>query len=868
MTTRRLALFAAAAVALSAVAVFSAQAPLFPVLKNSIFAGPQKEGFSLLVTNQILRPWGDRVSIAGRPVEGAFSPDGRFLAVLNMHGAELLDAGTLAHVASVATKATSYGGIAFRPGTNELWICESARSGDDALIVVTLGANGSTEKAERLRFPEHPVPAGIAFSPDGKLAYVSLSSNDSVAVVDAAGREIVREIPVGIAPMAIAVSKQTGRIYVTNRGGRRPQTGAASEHVAYSAHSEVLTDTGTGSTATGTLTLIDPQAPETPHHFATGLAPAAVTISADGSTIAVANAHSDSVTVFDSARMTSAEVKVPSYPEGTFGSQPVSVAFSKDAKRLFVACGGLNALAVFDRVEPRNWRLAGMLPTAWFPLSVAVAGDESVRVVSIKGVGNNAGQAGGHNSRNYEGAVSSYPPAMFTRLDAGTREVRAGNAPKFEPAGGVANLASLGIRHVFLIIKENRTYDQVLSDLPRGERDPRFLMYGRDVTPNHHALAEQYVLLDNFYTSSAISFDGHQWLMMAFVSDYVERSFASSPRGYSWNMDDALTVAPTGFFWQGAPRPLDVKLMGELTNPAQWDSATKTVKDINEIDLPGWTHHWKQFKEGRWREASASRPAVPALAKLVVTDYPTSTMNITDQIRAEAFLAEIQKWEKAGSAPELAVVTMTSDHTMGKSPEFPTPQAMVADNDLALGRMIEALSKSRFWAQSLVLVTEDDAQDGVDHVDGHRTLCLAIGPHVRRGALDSTNYNHTSLIRTMQEIFRIPPRTRFLATARPMTSIFQAKPDLTPYKALQPAIPLTQMNPPLRSLSGRAREAALASMRFNPNHIDDIPSATMNRILWWEAKGYSTPYPDMSSVRAAAKPLRRSGTSGTASPAR
>jgi YVTN family beta-propeller protein len=837
--------------AIMAAAIYSAQAPLFPVLKNSLFAGPQKEGFSLLVTNQILRPWGDRVTIKGRPVEGVVDPSGRFLAVLNLHGIEILDVQTLAQVGSVPTKATSYGGIAFRNGSRELWACESARSGDDALIVATLGANGSVEKTERLRFREHPVPAGMAFSPDGKLVYVSLSSNDTVAVVDASERELLREIPVGIAPMAIAVSKQTGKIYVANRGGRRPKTGEASEHVAYSAQSAVLTDAATGSSASGTLTLVDPREPETPHHFVTGLAPAAVTISADGSMLAVANAHSDSVTVFDAERMTSVEVKVPSYPDGTFGSQPVSVAFSNDGRRLFVACGGLNALAVFDRTEPRTWHLAGMLPSAWFPVSVVAAGDGGVRVISLKGVGNNADEHGGHNSRNYEGAVSSYPPAMLARLEAGTREVRAGNAPRFEPAGGVANLASLGIRHVFLIIKENRTYDQVLSDLPRGERDSRFLMYGREVTPNHHALAEQFVLLDNFYTSSAISFDGHQWLMMAFVSDYVQRSFASSPRGYSWNMDDALTVAPTGFFWQGAPRPIYVKLMGELTNPAQWDSATNTVKDINESDLPGWTYHWNLFKQGRWREASASRPAVPAMSKLIAVDYPTSTMNITDQIRAEAFLAQLQKWEKAGNAPEISVITTTSDHTMGKSPEFPTPQAMVADNDLALGRIVEALSNSRFWAQSLVLVTEDDAQDGVDHVDGHRTICLAIGPHVRRAALDSTHYNHTSLVKTIQEIFRIPPRTRFLATARSMTSIFQAKSDLTPYKALQSAIPLNQMNPPLHSLAGRPRAAALASMRFNPNHIDDIPSASMNRILWWEAKGYATPYPDRSSRKPA-----------------
>lgn len=254
---------------------------------------------------------------------------------------------------------------------------------------------------------------------------------------------------------------------------------------------------------------------------------------------------------------------------------------------------------------------------------------------------------------------------------------------------------------------------------------------------------------------------------------------------------------------------------------------------------------------------------MPALGALVDRRYPTSTMNMTDQIRAEAFIERLGEWEKNRHAPELAVVTLTSDHTMGTRPGFPTPRAMVADDDFALGRMVAALSKSSFWAQTLVLVTEDDAQDGVDHVDGHRTVCLAIGPHVRRAALDSTHYTHASLLRTIQEIYRIPPRTRFLAAARPMTSIFQPQADLKPYAVLPPRISLTEMNRPVSALNGREREAALASLRFNPNHVDDIPTATMNRILWWEAKGYSVPYP----VRLAATAPRRSGTSGTAFPA-
>ena len=208
-------------------------------------------------------------------------------------------------------------------------------------------------------------------------------------------------------------------------------------------------------------------------------------------------------------------------------------------------------------------------------------------------------------------------------MAAGTREVAAANSPVFEPAGGVANLPSLGIKHVFFIIKENRTYDQVFGDIGKANGDPKLCMYGRDITPNHHALAEKYVVLDNFHTGGAISFDGHQWLMQAFVSDYVERAFAASPRGYAWNMSDALTVSPAGFFWQHAPRPLDVRIYGEFQLPARWDPATQSARDMNEGDLLTWSEYWKLYKEGKWqtrggialRRAGAAEAMQPALSE-------------------------------------------------------------------------------------------------------------------------------------------------------------------------------------------------------------------------------------------------------------
>lgn len=233
------------------------------------------------------------------------------------------------------------------------------------------------------------------------------------------------------------------------------------------------------------------------------------------------------------------------WPDGLLGSQPAAIAFNDEGSRMYVACAGDNSIAVFER-SGRGFTARGALPAGWFPSALLVDAKGDLRVLNIKGVGNTARAAGKHNSRAYEGSLSRIPAPGDPQLAAGSREVRASNNPRFETSGRVANLHSLGIKHVFLIVKENRTYDQVFSDMDKGNRDPSLLMYGRGITPNHHALAEKYVLLDNFYASGAISFEGHQWLMQGFVSDYVERALISAPRSYAWDMADAMTVSPEG----------------------------------------------------------------------------------------------------------------------------------------------------------------------------------------------------------------------------------------------------------------------------------------------------------------------------------
>jgi YVTN family beta-propeller protein len=728
--------------------------------------------------------------------------------------------------------------VAFRPGDREVWASETMRHGPDSIVIAAVGEDGAPGRIDRIRFPGHPVPASIAFSADGKTAYVALSRNNSVAVIDVEARRLLREVSVGMAPFGVVVARRRGTVFVSNRGGRRPRPG---DNVAPSSGSEIVTDPTTGAAVSGTVSAIEPESFAV-REAEVGLAPSGLALSPDEGTLAVANGHSDSVTLLDTESLAATRIDIPAWPETSLGSQPAAVVFSPDGKTLYAACGGTNAIAALVK-EDTGWRVAGAVPTAWFPSALAIDRDGALRVIDIKGVGNTALPGGGFNSKHYEGALERIPAPGAPQLAAGAREVRAANSPQLEPAGGVANLASLGIRYVFFIIKENRTYDQVFGDIAKGNGDPKLVMYGRAVTPNHHALAERYVLLDNFYTSSAISFDGHQWLMQAFVSDYVERAFAASPRGYAWNMADALVVSPAGFFWQSAARPIDVGIYGEFCLPGRYDAATGLAKDMNEADVMSWSDYWRLYKAGKHQAAVGCRSGVPALARFEDPRYPYSSTSISDQLRAEEFLRDLAERDKNGRMPSLNVIHLTSDHTNGTRPGSPTPRAMVADGDLALGRIVEGISRSRLWPKSLVLAVEDDAQDGVDHVDGRRTVALAIGPYVRRGAVDSNNYNHSSLVRTIQTIFGIPARTRALQSARPMTSMFTAEADPAPYECRKAEVALDEMNPPLEGLDGRRLWAARQSLAMNWSSPDDIRSSVLNRILWWDSKGYDAPYP-------------------------
>jgi YVTN family beta-propeller protein len=814
-----------------------------PAINSKALIGRQADGSWLVVTQQVLRPWRQQQFIKGRPVDMAFNAARSKLAILNLAGIELMDEDSGAQQ-EIKTRSTSYCGIAFRPGDKELWSSEADLNGMGSLFVGALAADGALAGEQRITFPGKAFPAGIVFSPDGLQAFVALNNRNTVAVVDAVNK-MVREVPVGLAPFFLRLSPDGKTLFVSNRGGDAPAAGA---HEGFSSGTAMATDPTSGAVLNGTVTVVR-LADFSTREVTVGRAPTSLAVSPDGRTVAVANSHSDSVTLIDTTNLATTTVAIPTVPDGLLGTAPVSVAYSADGTRLYVAAALNNAVVVLAK-QGNTFVRAGAIPAGWFPGAIAFDRNQDLVVLNVKGDGNTEDGKGGHNTHSWEGSMMRLPPLSDAQLQVATRTVNDANNPKFAPAGGVENLGSLGIRHVFLIVKENRTYDQIFGDMPQGNSDPQFLMYGRDITPNHHALAEKYVLLDNFYATGAISFDGHQWLEQGFVSDHVERALTSHPRGYAWNLSDALDVSPAGFIWQHATRPLDVRVGGVLSLPTELDPATQRARDITEDDLRPWEFYWHLYQQGKWAGVVGSRAAVPALASVMDPRYPVNAMKVTDQIRASVLEQELNEAEKTGHLPDLMVLGMTSDHTMGTAPGAPTPAAMIADNDLALGRMVEAISKSSFWSSSLILVVEDDAQNGVDHVDGHRTVALAIGPSVRRGAVDSNFYTQLSMARTMQDILHVEPQTHFLKAARAMNSVFTPNKDLGTYTALTPKIPLDTMNPPLHGLAGKPLDAARCSAAMNWNHVDDVPTPVLNQILWWDNRGYEKTIPPPRSRQA------------------
>jgi hypothetical protein len=398
------------------------------------------------------------------------------------------------------------------------------------------------------------------------------------------------------------------------------------------------------------------------------------------------------------------------------------------------------------------------------------------------------------------------------------------------------------------IIKENRSYDQVLGDVGRGNSDPSLCIFGERVTPNQHKMVREFALLDNTYCNGILSAEGHEWSTTAFSTDYVEKSYTGWPRSYPDGMGedeaDALAYAPTGFIWDNALRHgKTLRDYGEFTaHTVRW-------ADPKKKGDPDWSACWREYQKPQGEILFGSAAVIESLKPYAATQTLGWNLEVSDQFRADAILKELKQYEKTGTFPDLVLVCLPDDHTSGTRAGKPTPAAYAADNDLAFGRIVEALSHSRFWKDMAVFSIEDDPQNGWDHVSGYRTTAYIASPYVKRGAVVSTFYNTVSLLRTIENILGLPPMNQFDAAADPMFDVFTDTPDLRPFVAVPNRVRLDELNPPPAKVKDKLiRRLAVASGRLDFSRPDACPEETLNRILWHAVKGSAAPYPSWATA--------------------
>jgi YVTN family beta-propeller protein len=833
--------------------------------------------------HQVLTPIGIQVELPGmRPQALALSPDGRLLATSGKtQELVLIDPQTGAikqRVALPSSKAQdpnavsshilepdksgqlSFTGLVFSPEGSRIYLSNvngdvkvfrvSSEGQVSGLFSIPLPAAGAPHRKQE-------IPTGLAITRDGRRLYVVLNLSNRLAEVDTTTGGVLRSWPVGVAPYGVVLAGD--KAYVSNWGGRLPDgdsvTGPAGQGT------RVRVDPVRYIANEGSVSVIHLAEKTAVREIMVGLHSSALAASPDGRHIVVANAGSDTLSVIDTRTDKVVEtIWAKSNPADLFGASPNALVFPPAGDTLYVANGTQNAIAVF-RFHPGESKLLGLIPVGWFPGEVAYdAARRRLIVANIKGVGSTRGlkeaKAKEFNTHQYRGTLSLVPVPRAKELPALTRQVldnyrypllkeaRQPARPN-QPARPIPERAGEPsvFEHVVYIIKENRTYDQVLGDIPEGNGDSSLCIFGAQITPNQHKMVRQFVLLDNIYCSGILSADGHQWSDTAFATDYMEKSFAGFPRSYPDGMEDnnvdALAYSPGGFIWDGAiARGKSLRVYGEF-------AITETAWTVpGRKGAPKFLDYYHDFVDQTHRIKISSRPGIESLQPYLNTQTVGWDMDIPDAFRAAQFIKELREYERKGEMPNLIIICLPDDHTSGTKAGSPTPAAQVADNDLAFGQIVEAIGRSPFWAKTCIFAIEDDPQNGWDHVSGYRTTAYVISPYTKRNAVISTQYNQTSILRSMELILGLPPMNQIDATATPMGDCFTDVPDLTPYVAVPANIPLDQMNPEPKKISDTTlRQDAVTSARLDLTEADRCPEDVLNRILWRAMKGSHEPYP-------------------------
>lgn len=764
--------------------------------------------------------------------------------------------GTRAARAKSVTQLFAYAAHAVTPRASG-----GAAAGDSAAVAFSSGELGEFMAGG-------PAVALRANASGKRLAVLPLPANDGLAVLNAETGAVVSTIPLGVLPVAAVISDDGATAWVSVFGGPKPKPGERADMQCCRALAERVRVDARGITPAGTVARVDLVAGTVIAGVTVGRHPTGLAWDRARNRLYVANGNSDSVSVVDTrANALVATIPITPFRERKIGLAPTAVALSPDARTLYVALGGINAVAVVD-VSVSPAKIRGLIPCGWYPASVDASGDgRTIAVGTLLGVGSGVGRIGGKTAGNplvVRGSVNVIDVPSDAQLAAYTTAVAQNNrlsltsgpaAPSIAPRANVAARVvperpgepSL-IKNVVFIIRENRTYDQVLGDIGKGASDTSLVMYGRDVTPNAHALSERFVLLDHFFATGGNSADGHQWLTQANETDYPMWPLYFG-RSYPSESDDALTYSTGGFLWEtAAAKGKTVSVFGEYA-PAPSDSIPEVRHKFLDEYKDRTAHDSKYFR-ARLTSMYKTHSPIPSLDKVLVREYPGWTQEVPDVVKADVVLEHLKQWEKSGAMPHLVMMVLPNDHTVGTSPGWTTPKANVADNDWALGKIVDGLSHSSFWKSMAILVVEDDAQNGVDHIDGHRTVALVASPYTKRGAIDSTFYNQQGMVKTIELMLGLPALSMFDLVATDMHASFVApgdKPDAEPYTALEPKQSIYEFNQRVGAINGRdaaaRRAAALASSRMNFATPDAAPSDRLNKILWNDARGWSAKFP-------------------------
>ncbi len=867
---------------LSAILFLLAAAPAFSQTDpfQSTTEPARRDAGDRLVTpvNQIVEPAGRQLDLPGlRPQALALSLDGAILVTSGKtHDLIVIDpvyAKILQHVAFPSNQLTnaavsthilepedegqvSFTGLIFSPDGARIYLSSVTGS------IKVFQVDPSHRVTSLFSIPLPPanaphrvdeIPSGLAFSSDGKRLYVALNLGNRVGELDVASGKMLRTWDVGVAPYDVVVVGK--KLYVSNWGGRRPDA----QSVTGPAGRGTLVRVDQHSVASeGSLSIVDMDSGKV-REIIVGKHASAMALSPNRRYLALANSASDTISIFDTKTATPIETLCARQnPGDLFGASPTALTFDPSGKHLYVCNGTQNAVAVFD-FKPGKSRLEGLAPVGWYPGAIVFdAARRQLCVANIKGMGYGRKRNGRteFNSHQYYGSITFLPQPSAKELPVLTHHALANlrypllhqaalPARADQPARPVPERVGEPsvFKHVLYIIKENRTYDQVLGDVPQGNGNSNLCVFGANITPNQHRFVNDFVLLDDTYCSSILSADGHEWATTAFATDYMEKSFAGFPRSYPDGMEDAdvdaIAYSPQGFIWDDClAHGKSVRDYGEFA------ITRKSWKDSTHKKAPKFLDHYHDFINGTQTISVRTDPAVESLRPYVDADCPAWDLAIPDVVRADRFIAELKNFEAKGACPNLMIISLSDDHTSGTSAGSPTPAAQVADNDLAFGQIVEALSRSKFWPETCVLAIEDDPQAGWDHVSGYRTTAYVISPYTRRHTVVSTQYNHTSLLRTIELILGLPPMNQMDATATPMFDCFTNQPDFAPIIALTNNVPLDQMNPDPRRISDAAlRYDALVSARLPLREPDRCPEDVLNRILWRAMRGSKDPYP-------------------------